>query len=749
MKRITKFVAAACLCCCVSGAYATDFYVSATGSDENDGSSKETAVLTLHRVNELLMLDVDGVGLDGRHRVFIDGMLNMDNEPTSPNSPGSPDDENLHTGYMPLKGAGNARAGFLFGTVNNWGLVDFYGLNALQEETMPGNTLEKKYLVPVDGFDGMNNGRIFAIAGGDHTFKNLKFTHATDMARDGGNVMWVRNSNVTFINCLFKENYPPQNEKGYLAIDGESRADGKGTNGQAGAIFFLGGELDDVDNPGQKIYKKLIIQDCVFDDNMNRRGGAILHSGGDLEIKNSIFMNHNKNNLTLNATGGFDNHAACLELQNEHTNVMRVNIENSLFYNNAAGSGQQAGAIRYAVGNQPTKTGYSEITINGCNFVNNAAQQGGAIFIRAGRADNDEAGKATLKILNTVFRGNTAGADGGAICMQGTNRVGNELTMVNVTIQENQTSGNAGHGAGIVFMDDEGQSCYVKNWDKKIYNCIFENNIATNGGSNSEMGNDIQYRPSDMGVLDMMNSMVGRAGGGIDFGGFTGDNDLNYYPGGSITADMDPSTTDVELQFNNHPGFYTAAPGGGFDNMDTDPYFGMASAIPAIAYAIPLVDDALARTYGNAQYLADYGLTKDIWGFDFVTDNDQCVVGAAEAKVFDLINASEMTGALVEPTWSYPLSTLTPKVVDPNDPYIIGGGTGIESQSVDATLQFVIAGGTISLATGENATIEVISLSGAVAGTGVGAVSIENLPQGLYIAKAQVGGNIYVQKFVK
>jgi hypothetical protein len=598
----------------------------------------------------------------------------------------------------------------------------------------PSGVMGKKYLKPVDGFDAKGLSRVFAIDGGTHDFVNLLFTGGSDVCDDGGNAMWIRGTNTKFKNCLFTKNYGPtvevtvEGRTFYALATGGTAPTGKKTNGCGGALALLTGYH--------------VFEDCVFDDNMNRQGAALWVSGGGLTIKNSIFVNNGDSacyHMTTTPAPSRDNHGGAIQLQNNHGDTLRVVIESSLFYSNTAYG--QGGAIRQAPNANKTtqeaegKNPFIDMTIRDCIFSGNYANEAGALMVH----NESLKTKNTVRVFNSQFFDNKSNTDAGAIKLWSA-QPGDEYTMVNSSVIYNITNGNGGHGAGLLIATNATHK--RANRTKQFYNNIFDGNKALNLGDNphDELGYDFHFRegnettpePFVAGEMDMDGNLIGRVGSSLP---------------GSTTMTTEtwpaPAINEFPTEMSNDPLLYINYSGynvgPAYDpnytpNVDDT----WAAFYPDWFYVVPLKDNAYARTFGKAEYLTVYGIEKDVLGFDRVVADGQCTAGAVEAKGSDLFNTDG--SGLDFTTWAWPLSTLTPDLVD--------DGSGISTiQSLKTML--VVRGGALELTNGSNATIEVIGLSGATVKSGAGSVSLENLPKGVYVAKAQVGGNVYIRKFIK
>jgi predicted outer membrane repeat protein len=411
---------------------AKNVYLSATGDDINDGLSEASAVKTLGRVHAIVATgDI----------IFVNGTIDIDKDPSASTS------KTLGTVY--LHPASNTRAGFYF-TAGNWNNVTFKGTN---------NTL--------DGFVGNNNGRLFFIDGGTHGFENLFFKEGRVLYDDGGHAFWLRNSNLSFKNCVFENNTAARNPENLLAV--------VGTNGRGGAFRIVTGTTS--------------FDDCVFRNNENTLGSGLFIEGGNVTITGCVFEGNDVSDINGSSGGAIYTWVS-------GSVGINLNISNTLFKGNqTVGDG---GAI--AMINLTNRTALkTTLNLTNCAFISNTAQRGGALVlnnIRTGTSDD-------IVIKNTTFYGNHASVDGGTICLWASQPQSN-FTMVNCTMVGNTTNGNVGHGAGIISMNNA--TYPTSNLNKKLYNCIFDYNRSLS----DQHFSDICFRSTPVSnEVEIKNSYIG------------------------------------------------------------------------------------------------------------------------------------------------------------------------------------------------------------------------------------------------
>ncbi|MDR1154208.1 MAG: T9SS type A sorting domain-containing protein [Bacteroidales bacterium] len=534
-----------------------------------------------------------------------------------------------------------------------------------------------------DGFTSKGDGRIFRIDGGNHTFENLLFTEGADIANDGGCGIWIRGGATitnTFINCRFVKNQAKLDEAGSAFT---------GTNGRGGAVHIMN--------------SRVIFKNCYFAENANTQGSAIFWHGGTIDILGCIFENHHLSTVS-GTTGG------ALYSWSEQAQEPVVTIDRCIFRNNdVAGDG---GAITLNNRNDRENNVKLVLNITNCAFIGNESfNNGGAIHHNNTRAVTND----SILIANTTFLGNTAQNFGGAIFL-GQAQPNSIFTMVNSSVISNYTYGNGGHGAGLTIYQTN-----TSNMLKRIYNCIFDKNSSIT----QQIYSDFNYRRTDDAPVPGENSSGEKEfiisntyisttlnGNGVNGSWFTNEN----YPGNSINY------TRVEYVEPEWIVDYVNASG-----IDNDPEYYLQADFPT--YAIPLQDDAPARTFGNAAYLTQFGISAtDQLGKARVIDGSACAVGASEAT------QEEIETVAFEDYPAINLNTSIRKISD-------GKPAG----------EFTIAGNIISLKNKElqNTGLTLYNLTGSIVRTGTEQLSIADLPGGLYIVRAKVTGRNLVQKILK
>ncbi|MDO5552591.1 MAG: autotransporter domain-containing protein [Planctomycetia bacterium] len=112
------------------------------------------------------------------------------------------------------------------------------------------------------------------------------------------------------------------------------------------------------------------------------------------------------------------------------------------------------------IGAIPNPTG--KITLQGINFADSSAKQGGAGYIDLAKG---------LSIDSVAFSGNSASSQGGALWL---NNMMGDMSISNATFSENESVGGAG---GAIYVDSYNKS------NLTLENVTFEDNAGTRGGA--------------------------------------------------------------------------------------------------------------------------------------------------------------------------------------------------------------------------------------------------------------------------
>ena len=415
------------------------------------------------------------------------------------------------------------------------------------------------------------------------TLKNIKFVNSgyKNLNVDGGALYIEESSNITIINCLFEFNKIYNNNGGgnggaiyvkstdpIIIIDSEFKENSAPYGGAITAhnatlilenttfneseAYRIGGALN-------AAHSTLIINNCTFKDGNidggsgdRRRGGAIYAEQFDEDNEMVITNTEFKNNQVDHDGGAvYINGQAKVLIEDSKfsgndaryggaivCDIANVTIRNTEFNEN---HGREGGAVQagpstliedcnftgnYASYSQggaifvyQSDAENANATVKNCNFLNNSAQKGGAIF-------NQE----TVTILNCNFKDNNASEGyGGAIGSQS----GKALIY-----NSNFIGNNASEWGGAIFTFDS---------DIEIDNSHFIENSAVAGGAISAPSN----RKALINNSDFSQNTALRFGGAIVVIGELGDSEITVE--NSIFAQNTDTegTGDIALQNEN------------------------------------------------------------------------------------------------------------------------------------------------------------------------------------------------------
>ncbi|GAB6012920.1 sialate O-acetylesterase [Viscerimonas tarda] len=389
------------------------------------------------------------------------------------------------------------------------------------------------------GFDGGNKTRVINFQGftGEATFKNL--TVKNGYSNEGGAIRVLNSTGiVNFEDCIFTSN-----------------------------VSTSTGTLHIYRSTGN-------IWNCEFRNNKAPKGGGV-HAGVDSKVNMKFCLIENNDLTTVASSSG---------------GGIYINITNGfsadqcIVRNNKALL--QGGGITI---NNTTAANSNIVKITNSLIANNESTTsgGGGIFINDGTA----AYSLQVQVVNTTIYGNTASAYGGAVFVSG-GQTGSSVQLVNNTIVENKTKGNAGHGPGISFRDS-------KNLKRYVYNCIIEDNSATTGGLYADITTNYDYN-SEGDDFFLRNSFVGSFSGSATY-------------------------TDQVL-FNNTLNYGTTQAAG-----LAKPYAGYIAS----QNSIPLTDNSDAITKADAQYLKDLKVYTDQSGKIRTFTDEKCAAGAVDPSLSD------------------------------------------------------------------------------------------------------------------
>lgn len=508
------------------------------------------------------------------------------------------------------------------------------------------------------GFDSEHKGRLFRLNGGGNlTFKNLTFQNGRDLINDGGNGFWIGGNLV----ATFEDCKFMFNTVAHANPD--SPTDYADSNGRVGAIHK--NEIGDVN-----------LYNCTFTGNENREGNAINWCGGKLVAVGCSFMG---NTTKINGTGGAIKFW-CLVAGKP----IQATIEHCLFMGNSSGNG---GAIAINETADRDDAG-NDITIKDCSFIANSATMCGGLLI------NNIAPKNTskVKVLNSTFAYNQAINDGAAINLRAASK-NSEFMMVNCTVVDNITQGNGGHGAGLLITNDATNP--KTNCTKRIYNCLFQGNYAVDGGKMTT--SDLTLRDAMAeGEFEAYNTYFGRLTNNPILDGAAINCTVNYMPG---------STKDMDWDIHNASG------------LSDD-----ASIYAPKRYIVPFIDEnAPGLTFGNAEYLTQFGITTDQMGNPRKITGNSCAVGSLEMTEAEMDADSK--------PWNPTLTSIANTTEDKDQ------------------IEIYVRNGEIVVGTGNNdANIQLYNMNGSILKATTGSMEITGINSGFYIVKAVLNNQISVKK---
>lgn len=374
--------------------------------------------------------------------------------------------------------------------------------------------------------DGKNISCIFSIqkTGSNCQISNLKFVNGMDVH---GGAMIILGKNVVVENSVFENNY---------------------ANHSGGAIYVLSIFNDSGRYPEEG--ENLIIKNCNFTNNFAQvAAGAIGVYGNNTQVIGCNFVSNKVKPATNHKSYGgaiqigrdeynlcsyvvncnfIGNEAIAHDLNNSHGGAgcvrSGITYQNCKFINNSA---DQGGALTYHASgiiedcvfiNNSAKlyggalsTGYMDMDMDlkviNCNFEQNNAPYGGAVQLK---------GK-NIEIQNSVFNKNTAAVNGGAI-----NIVAKTVAIGGTEFNKNTAHVNGGaiyiNGNKTViedssFMANEaipdvkklddglGGAIYINSSSATINKNIFNNNVARNGSA-------IYYDKSGLNCIISDNAMA-------------------------------------------------------------------------------------------------------------------------------------------------------------------------------------------------------------------------------------------------
>ena len=709
MKTFTPMAVCMLLAGSIPGtALAKDLYVSAKGSDQNDGLTASTPKKTLTALDAII---------EKNDIIYVSGLLDMNDEIADDFNPAvgmGAGDLNDCGGKFVSHDAGK-KLGF---NIASRGSKNWQGITFIGEDPA------------TDGFSGGGKWGHFIIRGkneGGTTFKNLSFIDGISNL-DGGTIFIKDEAIVTFENCSFSNNHPDFATT--YKLEGNAWKPNGSASERGGCVRTESNCVVNINN-------------CTFESNINRHGGAVMICGsanginntGGVTITNSTFLN--------NTAWCFDDPEQYLDnTQGAAIEVWSLNADCYLKVDHCVFDGNKVwnnGGAVYIYDN--IKYGhYADVTISNSAFYYNEAERGGALQI-SNYADGPMERKDYLtktknvNLLNCTFVNNSARTDGGAILYWGAmtdatqaDYPQDEFRMVNCTLIGNSTNGNAGHGAGYKEMNRSGDNeafGKVGNANRYFYNCIMENNYALESNETSD------FCTGELFGVSMDNNYIGRI---VVTGGAPVEEFLGIVNNGEGVKASVIGYSGEQLGDNT---FYVANDAVATGLYDMSGFMIPGVAIPGADSPLKSAGDvkwltlaqrevAIPNTTDRVVYRSGYDISKaDALGF--ARPESTCAVGASE---FDV-------------------ETITPYLDGTKDlPYLSEGEqSAIDAIASDIKSVSLTRNGDIIAADG--ALITVFDLSGVKVAAGNDSVNISSLNSGVYVVKAQGAEGSAVAKIIK
>ena len=628
---------------------AKDIYLSSQGSDTNDGLTKTSAIKSFMKIDKIV---------EAGDIIHVNGLIKITEEPGYAAA-------HLSYANAPVELGDSVylyHRGWMMRSAARWENVMILGDDP-----------------NVDGFSGEGVSPLFQLNGTRAlTFENILFTNALAWKAPGapyasdGAVGWLRpatSGDLRFKNCVIKDSNKEITFKD-ATVTPPKVDDAKHGNPQ-GAFWIGSGNI--------------FFEGCTFENNRAKKGGCLSITGGTIKIDKCDFIGNDCASLD-DSRGG-----AIYTLINEDNKPCDLTITRSLFEGNSAHKDGGAICMRNESAMKEVPRLIS-VKIDRCVFVGNTVigDRGGAIFMAA--STKLQTGiTEDLTITNSLFYGNSAKSDGGAICLWNANQ--GEFSVVNSTFYQNFTEGNSGHGASVKLMRGYDDWYNHTNQMRKVYNCIFDGNYSKQEDDDklSDFATNIELGLADA-KMDMKNNYIGRNIG----------TDLTQHPGVGATNRIN---YQISQNFAEYDGVLS-----GFD--DADYYAGDY-------YAIPLTETAETRTFGNPAYLTQYGITKDLSGKTRIIADGKCAIGANE---------------------------ITSKELDDE----VDFETSVKNVKKD-NINLTIINGMLfcpSVASESIRFIEIYNLTGSRMVSGRRSARVDMLATGTYIVRLTTDSEVYAQKMI-
>lgn len=244
----------------------------------------------------------------------------------------------------------------------------------------------------------------------------------------------------------------------------------------------------------------------------NNSGGAILSGSSELSVSNSSFVN----NFSDIGGGAIKSYESEVTIDNASfsenvardsggaisSNTDSITITDSSFIDNKSGT-FGGGALKVS-----DDSGLASVTISRSRFIGNTSEEGGAILT-----------EATSFISNSIFTGNKANDDGGAIYISEMfqSQTVNNISIVNTTFSENEAAvdGNRGRGGSIYFYSSDPSTLEIVNgilWNGSDEN---GNNEIYNYGGIVVLNHSLVKKWTSTGVVTGSSGTLSDQGGNL------------------------------------------------------------------------------------------------------------------------------------------------------------------------------------------------------------------------------------------
>ncbi len=348
---------------------------------------------------------------------------------------------------------------------------------------------------------GTFSGNTSAATGGAISMRDVDSGNNKDAKLDIIDSVFSGNTAATNGGAIYSTFYDSENVRDSVYVKG---TDFSGNSAERGGAIYTEGQAD----LGGGL-ASMKVEGATFTGNTVSSLGGAVYNASNMDIVNATFSGNSsdyvagalwaaKNSTTTISGATFDNNTALWggALYSSYTNT-NLTISDSVFKNNSALGTGAAGLFNKATltdvrfeNNQATDAtddgggavflgSLAQVQMTNATFSDNtSASVGGGIAMRAASEGNNTAAK--LDVVDSVFSGNTAGTQGGAIFSTFYN---SESAVDNVYVKGTQFVNNTAAEGGAIY--NEGLADRGGNFAAmKLENVSFVDNVATtNGGA--------------------------------------------------------------------------------------------------------------------------------------------------------------------------------------------------------------------------------------------------------------------------